>query len=102
MDLESLNKTQIILLTLLVSFVTSIATGIATVSLMEEAPTDVTRVISRIIERPIETITSGGSGGVTERTVIVSEGERIADAVKKAEPSIVRLYTVSGKNDNLS
>ena len=38
MDLEHLNKTQIILLTLLVSFVTSIATGIVTVSLLAQAP----------------------------------------------------------------
>jgi S1-C subfamily serine protease len=98
MDLERLNKTQIILLTLLVSFVTSIATGIATVSLMEKAPTDVTRVISRIVEKPIETITSGGTI-IEERTVVVSEGERIAEAVKRAVPSIVRLYTVSGKDE---
>jgi S1-C subfamily serine protease len=98
MDLESLNKTQIILLTLLVSFVTSIATGIATVSLMEKAPTDVTRIISRIIEKPIETITSDGKTVVEERTVVVSEGERIAGAVKKAQSSLVRLYMVSGKD----
>ena len=35
MDLEKLNKSQIVLLTLLVSFVTSIATGIVTVALMQ-------------------------------------------------------------------
>jgi S1-C subfamily serine protease len=99
MDLERLNKTQIILLTLLVSFVTSIATGIATVSLMEQAPTDVTRVISRIIEKPIETIVSEGRTIVEERTVVVSEGERVATAVKKAQGSVVRLYTISGRDD---
>ena len=98
MDLEHLNKTQTILLTLLVSFVTSIATGIATVSLMEKAPTDVTRVISRIVEKPIETFT-GGKTIVEERTVLVNEGERVADAVEKAERSIVRLFTLSGKDD---
>ncbi len=98
MDLERLNKTQIILLTLLVSFVTSIATGIATVSLMEKAPTDVTRVISRIIEQPIENIT-GGQTVVEERTVIVSEGEQVAKAVDIAKKSIVRIYTIEGKNN---
>ncbi len=99
MDLEHLNKTQIILLTLLVSFVTSIATGIATVSLMEKAPTDVTRVISRIIERPIETMTPGAPTIVEERTVVVSEGERIADAVQRIAPSIVRLYVAPGTDE---
>ena len=34
MNMEELSKSQIVLLTLLVSFVTSIATGIVTVSLM--------------------------------------------------------------------
>jgi S1-C subfamily serine protease len=100
MDLEQLTKTQITLLTLLVSFVTSLATGIATVSLMEQAPTDVTRVISRIVERPIETIIPGSAKTVVEeRTVVISEGARIAEAVKKIEPCVVRLYLVSGKND---
>jgi len=56
MDLEQLNKSQIVLLTMLVSFVTSIATGIVTVSLIEEAPTDVTRVIQRVVERTVETV----------------------------------------------
>lgn len=91
MDLEQLTKTQIILLTLLVSFVTSIATGVATVSLMEDAPVDVTRVISRIVEKPIETIIPGPTKTV-ERTVVVSERERIAEAVARAEQSVVRLY----------
>jgi hypothetical protein len=45
MNLEQLNKTQIILLTLLVSFVTSIATAIATAALIQKAPADITRVI---------------------------------------------------------
>lgn len=99
MDIERLNKTQIVLLTLLVSFVTSIATGIATVSLMEKAPTDVTRVISRIVEKPIETIIPNTRTIVEERTVVVSEGERIADAVKKVSPSIVRLYALSGRDE---
>ena len=36
--MENLTKPQIILLTLLVSFVTSIATGIVTVALMNQAP----------------------------------------------------------------
>jgi hypothetical protein len=91
MDIEHLNKTQIILLTLLVSFVTSIATGIATVSLIEKAPTDVTRVIDRIVEQPIETVVSGGKEIVTQ-TVVVQESELIAKAIATIRPSVVRVY----------
>lgn len=99
MDIERLNQTQVILLTLLISFVTSIATGIATVSLMEKAPTDVTRVISRIVEKPIETVVQGEREVITqEHTVVVSESESIAKAIAKLSPSLVRLYTVSGKD----
>ncbi len=99
MDIERLNQTQVILLTLLISFVTSIATGIATVSLMEKAPTDVTRVISRIVEKPIETVIQGEKEVITqEHTVVVSESESIAKAIAQLSPSLVRLYTVSGKD----
>jgi len=99
MDIERLNQTQVILLTLLISFVTSIATGIATVSLMEKAPTDVTRIISRIVEKPIETVIQGEREVITqEHTVVVSESESIAKAITKLSPSLVRLYTVSGKD----
>ena len=97
MDLENLTKTQIILLTLLVSFVTSIATAIATVSLVEQAPADVTRVIDRIVERPAETIRKDQKEVITqERTIVVKEAELIAQAVAKVTPSIVRIY--SGRN----
>ncbi len=99
MDIERLNQTQVILLTLLISFVTSIATGIATVSLMEKAPTDVTRIISRIVEKPIETVVQGEREVITqEHTVVVSESESIAKAITNLTPSLVRLYTVSGRS----
>src|SRR3989338_3691505 len=41
-SVENLTKQQIVLVTLLVSFVTSLATGIITVSLMEQEPQGVT------------------------------------------------------------
>lgn len=93
MDIEHLNKTQMVLLALLVSFVTSIATGIATVSLIEKAPADVTRVISRIIEQPIETILPGEKEVITQ-TVVVQESDLIAQAVAAMRPSLVRIYVV--------
>jgi S1-C subfamily serine protease len=48
--MEHLTKQQIVLLTLLVSFMTSIATGIVTVSLINQAPAGTTNTIERVIE----------------------------------------------------
>jgi hypothetical protein len=96
MDIEKLNKSQIVLLTLLVSFVTSIATGIVTVSLMEQAPTAITQTVNRVVERTIEKVAEGQVAGaavqtVTE-TVVIRESDLISEAVAAAEPSLVRLF----------
>ena len=97
--MEELNKSQIVLLTLLVSFVTSIATGIVTVSLMEQAPPVIAQTVNRVIERTIETVAptsqAAASAVTRERTVVVRETELISQAVAKVSPSIVRLYTSS-------
>ncbi|MCX6701612.1 MAG: S1C family serine protease [Candidatus Zambryskibacteria bacterium] len=92
--MEDLNKNQIILLTLLISFVTSIATGIMTVSLLQEAPLEVTRNINRIVEKTIETvttpsITTPGQKEVT--TVVVKEEDMIISSIDKNIKSIVRI-----------
>lgn len=101
MDLETLSKSQIILLTLLVSFITSIATGIVTVTLMEQAPPVITQTVNRIVERTVEKVVPtgqvAGAATVTETTIIVKESDLIAQSVKKMTPSIVRLYT-TGKD----
>lgn len=105
MDIEHLNKSQIILLTLLVSFVTSIATGIVTVSLMEQAPPVIAQTVNRVIERTIQTVASSTPSRTQaatvitqEKTVVVNESELIAAAIKKIEPSIVRVYNASEEN----
>jgi len=94
MNMEQLSKSQIVLLTLLVSFVTSIATGIVTVSLMEQAPPVVAQTVNRVIERTIETVApaSQSAGAGVTRTVVVRETELISQAVAQISPSIVRLY----------
>jgi hypothetical protein len=97
MDIENLTKSQIVLLTLLVSFVTSIATGIVTVSLMEQAPPTVAQTVNRVVERTIERVVPQESQAAapvvtTERTVIVREADLIAQAVAIATPSMIRLY----------
>jgi len=92
--MENLTKQQIVLVTLLVSFVTSIATGIVTVSLMDQAPTGVTQTINRVIERTIEKViqTPAQSASVVIReTVVVKEDDQVVTAVEKNSPSVVRL-----------
>lgn len=99
MNMEQLNKSQIVLLTLLVSFVTSIATGIVTVSLMDQAPPVIAQTVNRVIERTVETVVpasqSAAAAITRERTVVVRESELISQAVTRVSPSIVRLYTDS-------
>lgn len=99
MKLEELSKSQIILLTLLTSFVTSIATGIVTVALIEEAPADVTRVVQRVVEHTVETVTPGEQQATvitTEKTVIVKESDLIADSVKKTQSRVLSIVDDAG------
>ena len=94
-QMEDLNKHQLILLTLLVSFVTSIATGIITFSLLQQAPVEVTQTINRVVERTIEKVATeegNKSGGTKEVvTTVVSEEDRVLEAIDKNGKSIVRV-----------
>lgn len=95
--MEQLTKSQIVLLTLLVSFVTSIATGIVTVSLMDQAPPAITQSVSRVIRETVQTVVpaSGSQHAAAtvthEQTIVVSESDLISKAVERVSPSIVRL-----------
>lgn len=96
--MEDLNKNQLILLVLLISFVTSIGTGIMTVSLLMEAPVEVTNTINRVVERtiesvgPVQTIVAGGSTKEKEiRTVVVKEEDQVIGAIEKNAKAIVRI-----------
>jgi len=93
MDLEKLNKTQIILLVLLVSFVTSIATGIVTVTLMDQAPPAITHTINRVVEHTVEKVVPVKTqGATTVKTVIVKEESLVADAVQKNSGNVVEIF----------
>lgn len=93
MNLEQLTKHQIILLTLLVSFVTSIATGIVTVSLMNQAPPSVSHTINEIVQRTVETITApaAAGGAPTTNTVVVQDDSLVAQSIATMQKSIVRI-----------
>lgn len=99
MDMEKLTKQQIVLVTLLVSFMTSIATGIVTVALMDQAPAGVTQTINRVVERTIEKVVTEPATNnkpevvVTRETIVVKEDDKIVESVDKNKASIVRIYT---------
>ena len=94
--MEHLTKQQIVLLTLLVSFVTSIATGIFTVTLMQQAPAGVTQTLNRIVERTVEKIvpveTQKAQIIKQEITTLVKEDDMVIAAVEKNEKSLVRIF----------
>lgn len=95
MKLEELTKQQIILLTLLVSFVTSIATGIVTVTLLGQTPPGTTQTVNRILERTVEKIVpdkQGASVVTSEKTVVVKEEDLITKSIENGTKSIVRIY----------
>lgn len=104
MDIEELSKAQIVLLTLLVSFVTSIATGVVTVSLMDQAPPKVKQTVHRVVERTVETVSpkgdkqqagAGDTQTVKEVTQVVRENDLITSAIQKNAPSLVRIRIAS-------
>lgn len=102
MDLENLTKHQIILLTLLVSFVTSIATGIVTVSLMNQAPPSVTRTINQIVEHTVQTVVpasvQNAAAVTTQKTIVVKDDDLVAQSIATLQKSIIRITVKGGKD----
>ncbi|MFA5999597.1 MAG: hypothetical protein WC783_01275 [Candidatus Paceibacterota bacterium] len=90
MDVKELNKSQLILLAVLLSFVTSIATGITTVTLMEQAPVSVTTPINRVVQQTVEKIVQV-EGKTSVQTVVVKEEDLVVDAIAKSQASVFTL-----------
>lgn len=98
MDMNDLNKSQLILLAILLSFITSIATGITTVTLMDQAPDAVTVPINRVIRQTVEKIQQV-EGKTTVQTVVVKEEDLVVDAISKNKSSVFSL-TKEVRNEN--
>jgi hypothetical protein len=103
MDIEELSKAQLLMLMLLVNFVTSIATGILTVSLLDQAPANVTQTVNRIVDHTIETIaTSSPLAGIVAppvtitKTIIQNSTDQLPAAVAAAASRSVLLYDSAG------
>ncbi|PCI29661.1 hypothetical protein COB55_01840 [Candidatus Wolfebacteria bacterium] len=101
--MEDLTKHQIVLLTLLISFVTSIATGIVTVTLIDQAPQGVTQTINRIVERTVERVVPAESQAASiitkEVTVVVNEDDLVIETVATGSRNVVRIFEKSNSGD---
>jgi len=87
--MESLTKTQIVLLVLLVSFVTSLATGIVTVTLVNQAPQPITHTINKVVEKLVPKEVP-----VKEKMVIFSNEENLVKIIKDASLAVVSVAAV--------
>lgn len=85
MDIKDLNKSQLILLMVLLSFITSIATGITTVTLMQQAPESVTVPVNRVIRQTVEKIQQVEG---KPQTIVVKEEDLIVDAIEKNKSAV--------------
>ena len=89
MDVKDLNKSQLILLAILLSFVTSIATGITTVTLMQQAPASFTVPVTRIVRETVEKIVPAES--IKTQALSAEEKKLLAD-LKAIKPLTVTLF----------
>lgn len=87
MDIKDLNKSQLILLAVLLSFITSIATGITTVTLMQQAPDSFTVPVNRVIKQTVEKIQQVEGKTITQ-TIIVKEEDLVVDAIAKNSTAV--------------
>ncbi|MEJ0053401.1 MAG: hypothetical protein WDN10_01565 [bacterium] len=101
MNIEDLNKSQLLLLTILVNFITSIATGILTVSLLDQAPPIVTQTVNRIVEQTVQTVTPGASSVITKQTTVVDKQQDLVVAAIAAQAArTVRVYDTDARERN--
>ncbi len=98
MDVKDLNKPQLILLAVLLSFVTSIATGITTVTLMQQAPASFTVPVNRVVQQTIEKIQQV-EGKTTVQTVVIKEEDLVVDAIAKNKSAV---FTVTKETQDTS
>lgn len=98
MNIEDLNKTQLLLLTLLVNFVTSIATGVLTVSLLDDTSPTITQTVNRIVEHTVDTVTAPPvivSGTPKPTTSAPTDEERRTLAATAASARTVTVFKAS-------
>ncbi len=94
MDIKDLNKSQLLLLALLVSFMTSVVTGITVVSLMEQAPQSVSTPITRIVKQTVEKIVPVETG-----ESLSAEEKKLLEDLKSVQNLSASVY-LKGETEN--
>ncbi|MEX2052527.1 MAG: hypothetical protein WD991_02430 [Candidatus Paceibacterota bacterium] len=100
MDLNDLNKSQLILLAILLSFVTSIATGITTVTLMQQAPASITVPINRVIRETVQQMAPESSQASVQAS-LSTEDKKLLEELKAIKPLTVSLFSRGEKTDKI-
>lgn len=85
--MENLTKTQLVLLVLLVSFITSLVTGIVSVTLVNQAPAQMTQTINRVIEKVI----SEKPQPVEQSALVATSEDLITKLVEESLPAVVSI-----------
>ncbi len=94
MDIKDLNKSQLLLLALLVSFITSVVTGITVVSLMDQAPKSVSTPITKIVKQTVERIVpADGAESLT------NEEKKLLEDLKSVQNLSASVY-LKGETEN--
>lgn len=95
--MDELNRKQLILLNMLVSFVVSIATGIITVAMLERPADEIPQTINRVIERTLERVITGTSSPITEVVPPVVEKQEqkleLSEIARLSAGKTVSLYS---------
>lgn len=100
MDVKDLNKSQLILLAILLSFITSIATGITTVTLLEKAPPSVTVPINKIVRQTVDKVAP--TANTSSNFEALSEDQKkLLEELKAIKPLTVTLYLKGDKDKGL-
>lgn len=99
MDIKDLNKSQLILLAVLLSFVTSIVTGITTVTLMQQAPASFTVPITRVVRETVEKIVPVKTADNTQ--ALSEEQKKLLEDLKAIKPLTVTLLLKGETEDKI-
>lgn len=89
MDVKDLNRAQLLLLAILLSFITSIVTGITTVTLLERTPSEVIVPINRVIKHTVEKIVPDETKTVA---ALSPEEKKLLEDLKAIKPLTVSLF----------
>jgi hypothetical protein len=99
MDIKELNKAQLIMLIILLSFVVSIASSIITVSLVQTAPSSISLPINRVIRETVEKIVPASTN--SDNQVLSDEQKNLLEELKAIKPLTVSLFLKDTKEDKI-